>query len=46
MGMGKEMLKQRNENFCWMGSSLLASLDAIKFQTTEEHSGLDITRVK
>jgi hypothetical protein len=39
--MGEEMI-----NFCWMRSSLLASVDVIEFQTTEAYSNLDLTEVK
>jgi hypothetical protein len=39
-------LKQTATNFCWMCSSLLASIDVIEFQTTEACSSLDVTRVK
>jgi hypothetical protein len=44
MDIGKEILKQRAEKFCWMRSSLLPSLEIIEFQTTKEYSGLDLTR--
>jgi hypothetical protein len=33
-------------NFCWMRSSLLASVDVIEFHTTEAYSNLDRTKVK
>jgi hypothetical protein len=41
----KETFKHRVANICWMGSSLLASVDVIKFQTTDAYSSLDITNV-
>jgi hypothetical protein len=33
-------------NFCWMCSSLLASVDVIEFHTTEAYSNLGLTKVK
>jgi hypothetical protein len=33
-------------NFCWMRSSLLASVDVIEFHTTEAYSNLGLTKVK
>jgi hypothetical protein len=38
--------KQADVNFCWMRSSLLASVDVIGFHTTEAYSNLELTKVK
>jgi hypothetical protein len=41
MDMGKEAIITRAANFCWMRSSLLASVVIIEFQTTEVYLSFD-----
>jgi hypothetical protein len=42
----KEKRYQTDVNFCWMRSSILASVDVIEFHTTEAYSNLGLTKVK
>jgi hypothetical protein len=44
--MREKTIKQTDVNFCWMRSSLLASVDVIEFHTTEAYSYLDLIKVK
>jgi hypothetical protein len=43
---GKNYKNKTHVNFCWMRSSLLASVDVIEFHTTEACSNLGLTKVK
>jgi hypothetical protein len=40
MDLRKVTIKKRAANLCWMRSSLLASVDVIKFQATDTYSSL------
>jgi hypothetical protein len=44
--MKEKTIKQINANFCWMCSSLLASVNMTEFQTAEAYSSLDLPKVK
>jgi hypothetical protein len=46
MNMGKKMIIKTGANFCWMCSSLLASVVAIEFQIMEAYSSFDLINVR
>jgi hypothetical protein len=42
----REKTTEKEANFCWMRSNVLASVDVREFQTTEPYSNLHLTNVK
>jgi hypothetical protein len=46
MNMREKTIAKRAAIFCWMCSSLLASVVVIEFQTTEAYSSFDLIKVQ
>jgi hypothetical protein len=46
MDIGKETIRAKTADMCWMLYSLLSPVEEIEFLTTEVFSNLDLTRVK